>query len=606
MKKLRNRFYLALIPLQLLLVGMVLWTIFLLNNLDGLVADNARTQKMLGQTVDEVMVQLDVMKRLLEERQVGGVPPDWEGQLRQAWDRYQAALLQMGTDERIASIPEMEPFLAHTQTLSPLIDTLTANVPDGVESADLAESVALIERAEALLGHVSAAAINNILGIQSIFQHRVRMAFYVLTAGIALGVFGTLLVSYQIGRIVVRPLEVLQQKLDEVREGNYDGEVHIHTRDEIGQLAGVVNRMIRSLRLYRNLTDQRMTNTLHTFRTVLQRSPHPVIFLDDAMTITYANPPADELLGSPEWANGLPDAFQQIAKESQTLHYIHMHRQLDEAIRTNVHGQPRYFMVISYPLDVVEEIPDPESSTRGGMVLTLQDVTKMKLADDLKGNLVATVSHELKTPLTSARMALYLLQEQQIGPLNEDQLDLVDTAKQDLERQLATIQNLLDLSRAQTTNPGGLNQKPHSLNPLVQEAVAAHHELADAGEIEVKISLPEQDYQVYIDAPKIQVVLNNLLSNALRHSPDSSTVRVELVIQGRELRCAVTDQGEGVEEDLLPKLFHRYSQGKKKMGSSGLGLHISKQIIEQHGGTIGCESEVGKGSTFFFTLPRMH
>ncbi|MGE9293834.1 MAG: sensor histidine kinase, partial [Puniceicoccales bacterium] len=370
-------------------------------------------------------------------------------------------------------------------------------------------------------------------------------------------------------------------------------------------LAYSLNRMIRNLRLYRNMTDERLNSTTHTFQTVLQRSPHSILFLTQEQRINYANPQADELLSSPEWADGIPSELTEIANRTLKGHNIYIQRQLHEAIQLKVNGQPRYFLVVSYPVELLKNIQDINTKNEPGVALTLQDITKMKLADDIKGNLVATVSHELKTPLTSARMALYLLAEQQIGTLNDDQLDLVDTAKEDLERQLATIQNLLDLSRAES-NASELTKEACQANHIIDETVATHQDLSEACNVAVEVKHTEEDALIYADPHKVTIVLNNFLSNALRHSSHGSRVIIAAQADESEICFSVKDFGEGIEESVLPYIFERFRQGKNStnVGSAGLGLHIAKQIIEQHGGEIGCTSQKGEGSEFYFRLPR--
>ncbi len=603
MKKLRNRFYLALLPLQLLLVGLIVWTIFLLNNLEGLVKSTEESQKLLGNAVDQAMVSLHEIKLQVQLMDA----PDKEATqaMQRAWDVYEDALETIRESERIQESKAMKTLLLNNERLKVRLESLVDIEWNAIDPAIFPSTIRMVDKTEALIGQVSATAIKDILGLQLQFRERIRLSFYVLGIGIGLGIFGTILISYQIGRIVVSPLEMLQAKLDDVGKGDYDQEVRIVRKDEVGQLAYSLNRMIRNLRLYRNLTDERLHSTTHTFQTVLQRSPHSILFLTQDHSITYANPQADELLSSPEWASGLPGELIDIASKTQKGHSIYIQRQLHEAIQLKINGQPRYYLVVSYPVELLKNIQDINQKNEPGVALTLQDVTKMKLADDIKGNLVATVSHELKTPLTSARMALYLLGEQQIGTLNEDQLDLVDTAKEDLERQLATIQNLLDLSRAESSATD-LTKETCRVNEIINESVATHEDLSEACEVSIEVEHAEGDALIHADPHKVTIVLNNFLSNALRHSSHGSKVLIGAHADEYNIRFFVKDFGEGIDEDMIPHIFDRYSQGKEstKVGSAGLGLHIAKQIIEQHGGSIGCESQKGEGSEFYFSLPR--
>lgn len=601
MKKLRNRIYLSLLPLQLLLVGLAVWTFFLLSHLDALVDQTRTSQLELGESMEEAMIQLhelEILINLAGKSQKATLRED----IIEAQNRYLASFAKIEDnphlDQDSYAMRELE---SVHRLLGPRLQALVDNLPQTTD--DRTEVLELIVRTDNLLGNVSTLALNDILILQESFRQRIKQSFYVLSIGIVLGVLGTILISYQIGRNVVYPLESLEAKLLEVTDGNYDAEVRLERADEIGHLATAYNRMVRSLRVYRNITDRRLNRTTQAFQSVLQRSLHPILFLSDQLEIYYGNPQADELLGAPEFKDGLPEELRAIAVETLERRNILVHRQLHEALRIKVRGQPRFYLVACYPVDLVAAIPDAKDDTANGIALTLQDVTKMKLADNIKGNLVATVSHELKTPLTSARMALYLLSEQQIGPLNADQADLVDAAIEDLERQLATIQNLLDLSRIES-GQFELAMEPCLLSDTIELSVAIHRDLASASDVEIIIDGVEDEPEIKADPKRLVVVLNNFISNAIRHSPHGSAITIETRVHGSAIRCAVCDQGEGIDPELQPRLFERYSQGKQpNTGSAGLGLHISKTIIDQHNGEIGYEAAPDCGSSFYFTLP---
>jgi len=238
----------------------------------------------------------------------------------------------------------------------------------------------------------------------------------------------------------------------------------------------------------------------------------------------------------------------------------------------------------------------------------LENVTRMLLLDDVKSNLISTVSHELKTPLTSVRMALYLLVEKTVGPLNEKQHDLVVTAREDADRLLHTLNDLLDLARLEQ-GPALLDLEPVLPAKLVEHAVHNAREVAQASnttiESEIAPGLPE----IRVDQQRIAYVFANLLTNAVKYSPPGSRVLVRAETgktrSGRgSVRFSVADQGPGIAPEHQEHIFERFYRipGTNKSGA-GLGLSIAREIVVAHGGEMGVLNAEGGGSEFMFVMP---
>ncbi|WP_309381881.1 sensor histidine kinase [Cerasicoccus frondis] len=606
MKKLRNRLYVALLPLQLLLVGLAVWTFFLLANLEELVSDAKSSHEEFAEVLDTALFRLREMSVLVEmtaEVDGRGLRSDIDESRQDYFRAIEVIRLNPHSDDE-ESMPEL---IAVNEKMQPRLTRLLREMNDPMIAQQRGELIQLFSNAESLLERLSTAAIDDLLNLQDAFRDRLRLSFAVLGVGILLGVFGTLLISRQIGRMILSPLEELEDNLEEVSSGNLEVEAVLNRRDEIGKLATAFNQMVLKLREYKNLTDQKLLSTTRTFRSVLQRTPHATFFLTSDFKVFFANPPAGELLETPEFKNHLPKQLRKFAQDAMDSGDIVVQDRLQEALRLNIGGQPMYFLVAAFPVDLVDtEDFDSGAFNAEGVAIFLQDVTRMKLADNLKGNVVATVSHELKTPLTSARMSLYLLSEESVGPLNEEQRELVDTAKEDLERQLATIQNLLDLSRIEQSDKR-LVKEPCRANAIIERSIMAHRELANSCGVKLVPEPSEGDPYILADAKRVEIVVNNFISNALRHAPEHSDVVVQTVVEKERVRFAVCDEGPGVPEDSREVIFERYAQGEdsRRHGSAGLGLHISKEIIVDHGGEIGCDSVLGQGSNFYFLLQRI-
>jgi len=229
-----------------------------------------------------------------------------------------------------------------------------------------------------------------------------------------------------------------------------------------------------------------------------------------------------------------------------------------------------------------------------------------KSLDRLKSEFVAVVSHETRTPLTSVKGALELLFDERYFKNNEQQVKLLTIAHANAERMLLLINDILDFSKLESASlPMTLERQ--SLEPVVRQAAHNLRMLIEERRIQLELDLPEDLPDALLDAHRIAQVLTNLLSNAIKFSPAGGRIEVSARAAGKDLRVQVRDHGDGIAAKDVPKLFRKFQQidsgATRKAGGTGLGLVISKGIVEQHGGRIGVESEPGKGSTFWFTLP---
>jgi NtrC-family two-component system sensor histidine kinase KinB len=239
-----------------------------------------------------------------------------------------------------------------------------------------------------------------------------------------------------------------------------------------------------------------------------------------------------------------------------------------------------------------------------GAAVVLQDVTRFRLLDDVKTNLVSTVSHELKTPLTSVRMGLHLLLEEKIGALNPKQTELLLAAREDSERLLRMINDLLDLARIESGSRR-MSLERHSPNKLVEKAVSELTDVAEARgtrlRSEVDAGLPE----VAVEPQQIFHVFSNLVSNAVKYSPAGEEVLIRARRDGDGgVRFSVTDHGPGIPVQYQPRMFEKFFRvpGSDSRGA-GLGLAITREIVAAHDGRVGVDSQSGQGSEFYFVLP---
>lgn len=236
-----------------------------------------------------------------------------------------------------------------------------------------------------------------------------------------------------------------------------------------------------------------------------------------------------------------------------------------------------------------------------GQVILLRNITPFKELDLAKTNFMGTVSHEFKTPISSIQMGIQLLENNQVGSLNEEQITLIKGIKDDAERLLRITGELLNITQVES-GAIQINLIASEIRPMVDYAVNANKSAAEHKNINIEISLEDDDL-VAADSEKTAWVLTNLISNAVRYSYENSTIHVITEKVENVIQFSVTDTGQGIQPQFLSKIFERYFRipGTKKEGT-GLGLSISKEFIEAQGGKIWVESEYGAGSTFYFTL----
>ena len=237
---------------------------------------------------------------------------------------------------------------------------------------------------------------------------------------------------------------------------------------------------------------------------------------------------------------------------------------------------------------------------------TAQDISASKQLEQLKNDFIATVSHELRTPLTAINGAIGLINGGALGPLQAPQQEMLRIAQQNCTQLIFLISDLLDIEKL-AAGKMPLNLQEQALPALIHAALDANRSYAELHQVSLALPADMPALTARVDAPRLQQVLGNLLSNAAKFSPAGSVVQLRLLQRDNMARVEVEDQGAGIAEEFRPRIFQRFSQSDasttRSSTGSGLGLAISKALIEQMGGQIGFLSPPGQGATFFFELP---
>ncbi|ACB74928.1 integral membrane sensor signal transduction histidine kinase [Opitutus terrae PB90-1] len=409
----------------------------------------------------------------------------------------------------------------------------------------------------------------------------------------------SLLVAWRLAAALLKPIKALTASAVAVGEGELERDVPAESRDELGQLGRAFNQMAVKLRAYRDATMAKVLRTQRTMEATLTSTPDPVFVVARDGTQEVRNPAADQLAATADFAQGFPPAIAEPLADVLARGEHYLPTDYGRVVTLRVDREDRHY------LPRILAIGDALTEFKGAAVV-LQDVTKFRLLDDAKTNLVGTVSHELKTPLTGLRMAVYLLLEQQIGTLTAPQRELLEGARDDADRLLRILDNLLDLARLEA-GATALQRREIGIGELLAAITAEARGLFTAAgqRLEVQCAPEVEATRLHVDVDRLRHVFINLLANAAKFSPEGATIRLSAAkADPGFVRFAVHDEGPGIPADALTHVFDRFyrAPGQTKSGA-GLGLAIAREIVVAHGGTIACRSEEGHGAEFHFLLP---
>jgi two-component system, NtrC family, sensor histidine kinase KinB len=421
-----------------------------------------------------------------------------------------------------------------------------------------------------------------------------RAMIILLVFGIALALW----LGYGLQRTILRPIQTLTAVSKELGEGKLDQVVPVESHDELGQLADAFNKLAARLRVYRQTTTDQLSQARQMTEITFSAFPDSILALSMDGKINFANPAAGKLLQKINGDSGLPLAIQEEVGKVLKGAPDSVPTSFEKAIPVRIDDHEAFL------LPRIIGMRD-ESGNMFGAALVLQDVTRFRLMDEVKTNLVSTVSHELKTPLTSIRMGLHLLLEERIGSLNPKQLELLVAAREDSERLLRMINDLLDLARLES---GLTRQRFELVSPsaLIDEALPDLRSLAEAHDSRLVTDVAPDLPDVAVDSRQISHVFSNFVSNAARFSRAGEEIVLSVKPVGQAVRFSVLDHGPGIAKEFQARVCERFFRipGTEESNGVGLGLAIAKEIVVSHGGSIGLQSTAGEGSEFYFDLPQ--
>jgi PAS domain S-box-containing protein len=401
---------------------------------------------------------------------------------------------------------------------------------------------------------------------------------------------------------IANPIKELTESIKQIANRNYSERVHFQNHNEYGDLAKSFNSMAEKLEEYSNSSLHKLTFEKKRLETLINNMHDPIIGLDNQGIILFVNDEALKIIGLKQ-----EEVIGQLASILALKNDLMKSLIINELESPKAHpmkifadGKESYFEKENVNITIKPTGEDQLIDI--GNVIILRNITIFKELDFAKTNFIATVSHELKTPISSIKMSLQLLENTSTGTINDDQKQLIDSIKDDSQRLLKITGELLELSQVETGNIQ-LNIEKSSPYEIAKYAIEAVKVQAEQKQIDVVLESENNLSEVKADSEKSSWVLINFLTNAIRYSSENSLVIVKLKQEQNQIIFQVTDKGKGIDKRYQSKVFDKYFQipGSHKSGT-GLGLAISKEFIEAQNGTIGVESELGLGSTFYFKL----
>lgn len=408
---------------------------------------------------------------------------------------------------------------------------------------------------------------------------------------------------------VANPLAEFSAAIRQISRKNYKQRLYFKNDDEFTELADAFNGMVVKLNEWENSNLSKIKSEKLRIEAIIAQMQDAIIGLNEKGEILFLNHLAAKLMNLDE-DKVIGENARVLMKKNELLNRIINPETNDKTIKIYADEKESYFQLENREINIPNYEDEGEqaliaSSKSAGSVYVLKNITQFKELDEAKTNFIATVSHELKTPLSSIKMSLKLLNDERVGMLNEEQSQLLTHIKEDSERLLKITGELLDLSQVET---GNLKLSLAIAKPedIVRYAIDAVKFQAEQKHVELELNCEDKLPQVNADIQKTAWVLVNFLSNALRYSAEKSKVVIDVFQKDKSIHFTVQDFGKGIEEKYQKRLFDRYFQvptdGKNKSGS-GLGLAISKDFIEAEHGKIWVISALGEGSRFGFMLP---
>ena len=578
--------FVAMLALLLAIGGYAYYTVHGLDrNSRNVLKDNFYSVE-LGQQMQHALDQMEI-----DPNAAGGLP-----RFRQSLTREAGNITEVGEKEVVDSL---------TQNQADFQRLLDAGAP----AVARASTLELLRQQTYRMVALNTAALTR---KNEQANHQATQAGSYLLAFVVVSLLLGLMFVLSVPEAAVGPLRKLTNSLEHATDSNFTATIPVESTNEFGRVARAFNRMLVQLQEYRSSTLAELLTERNRVASIVSGLDEGLLLLDENRHIILANPVACALLSLP--ANqlvGQPAAA--VAQANDLMREILRPLELDAAQRSQAVADAPLLRIAQqgeeafYRLAMQELVSFNKALNKNefvGQIITLRNVSDYKKLDQVKSNFLATVSHELKTPLSSIHLNVKLLQDERLPA--EERLRITGYIRQETQRLQRMVAELLDISRLDAGAGIQLDVKPTNLADVVSYATATvQPQLADK-ELRLDLQLAPNLPAARADVEKTTWVLINLLANAIRYSPLGESLTVRTALAGAFVQVSVQDRGPGIAAEHHDKIFQRFAQLPDKSGyrgGSGLGLSIAREFITTQGGRLWVESELGSGSTFHFTLP---
>ncbi len=421
----------------------------------------------------------------------------------------------------------------------------------------------------------------------------------ILGACVAFSIF----VLIWLPRYVARPIARFSESIAHITEGNYDTRLDLQRQDEFGRLARSFNAMAAKLALGSDQSQAALLESRTRLKTLVDQLDDFILGMDAERRVVFINAGMADYLHVEErevLGRYMPDLALGRPRLQQLFTPIALGRAngIEPFAVTNSDNTVRYYQ------ERVIRLAEVDRGAGGDYIVLLKDVTDYEQRTHEQTDYLAGLSHEMKTPMAAIIMSVNLLEDVRLGPLDEDQRELTQTIRHNTKRLTRMIDEVLTLSRDEA-GASRLNLSQVELNALLALARENVAPLAKDKRVHIKLEALSEPYHVEADGGRVESAVNNLLTNAIRYSPEGGSIGIECHIVTGGARITVSDQGPGVRVEDRERIFGRFRRGAGDgTEGTGLGLAISRESVEAHGGRLYVDAAYGPGACFVLELPR--
>ena len=417
-------------------------------------------------------------------------------------------------------------------------------------------------------------------------------------------VAASLILSNHFTNKFLRPVTLLTETMKRVKEGELNQQAPVVFEDEIGDMAREFNNMTKRLQTFEESTLGKVIDEKNKFIAIVKSISNPIIVLDNNYKVILCNDACSLYLGIDE-KSAINKHFLMTIKDGELFDFI------TKASNMKEHDAPMQKMysmtnnINNYNFNILVTQVKDNHGVQAGVIVVFQNVTELKQVENMKSEFISTVSHEFKTPLTSIMFGTSLLLDKNLGISAERQMKILSTIKEDSDRLLSLVNDLLRFSKIEY-DKSIFKMKPCNIRDVILNSVKEFYNMAESKGVTLEYDVDKNLPEISGDFEKLTWAVNNLISNALKCTDKGDQIFVKGYVKENNVCVEVRDTGIGIPKEYQSKIFDEFIQIKgqdSERRGTGLGLAITKQIIESHSGRIYCKSALGQGSTFTFTLP---